>query len=111
MSKLATSIVAGPFTFTDCSYDAETDIAYLSIDRPRPAICWESPEGHLVRLDPETDELVGITILHLMKRIEASGQMDITFPRHILVAAEGSPSPNARRPITLPRAELAALLG
>ncbi len=62
MSKLATSIVVGPFCFTDCSYDAEADIAYLSIGDPRPAVSWESPEGHLVRLDPRTDELVGLTL-------------------------------------------------
>jgi uncharacterized protein YuzE len=109
MSKLATSISVGPFTFTDCSYDAEADIAYLSIDRPRPAVSWESPEGHLVRLDPATDEIVGLTILHLMARLKSRGRVTITFPEHVLAAATGVSSPVTRRPVTVLRAQLEVL--
>jgi hypothetical protein len=109
MSKLAPSIAVGPFTLTDCSYDAGADVAYLSAGGPRPAISWESPEGHLVRIDPYTDELVGITLLWARKRIDSDGEITVTLPEHVLAAVEGCPAPGPHRPLTLPRAELAAL--
>ncbi len=109
MSKLAASIEIGPFTFTDCSYDAEADIAYLSVGEPKEAISWESPEGHLVRLDPDTDELVGVTLLYPRRRGETTGTMTITFPEHVLALAEGRHVPLLRGPLTLPEAELTAL--
>jgi uncharacterized protein YuzE len=109
MSKLTASIAIGPFTFTDCSYDAEADIAYLSVGEPKEAISWESPEGHLVRLDPDTGELVGVTLLYPRQRCETTGAMTITFPEHVLAVAEGRHSPLLSEPLTLPRAELTAL--
>lgn len=109
MSKPAVSIEIGPFAFTDCSYDTEADIAYLSIGAPRDAISWESPEGHLVRLDPDTDELVGVTLLFPRERSVSTGVVTITFPEHVLAAAEGRSVPVPHGPLTLPKAGLAAL--
>ena len=109
MSKLAASVVVGPFAFTECSYDAEADVAYLSIGSPREAICWMSPEGHLIRLDPSTDELVGVTLLNLRECVQSAGEVMVTFPEHVLAAAEGSLSRVAHEPLTLSRAELEAL--
>jgi hypothetical protein len=83
MPQQDVSIEIGPFHFSHCSYDAENDVAYLSVEGPREAIVWESPEGHLVRLDPDTDELVGITILLLRERLVA-GDLSFTFPEWVM---------------------------
>ena len=46
-----------------CEYDANDDTLYAWVgDSPRPAITYETDDGHLVRLDPETKEFVGVTI-------------------------------------------------
>ncbi len=44
-------------------YDDASDVLYLSIGAPRLALTEEGPEGLLIRKDPTTDELVGVTVL------------------------------------------------
>lgn len=83
MPRLDSTIDVGPFRFTECLYDVENDVVCLSIGAPREAITLESPEGHLLRLDPDTDELMGVTFLHLKERIEAEA-LTITFPECVL---------------------------
>ena len=48
---------------TVVNYDQEADVLYISFGPPQPAICIEPEEGLVLRLDPETDQLVGITIV------------------------------------------------
>jgi len=107
MPQQDATIDIGPFRFTHCSYDAESDVAYLSIGAPREAIVWESPEGHLLRLDPDTDELVGITFLHLSDRIAAGG-LRITFPEYV-IPPSGNELVRSRRPWSVPPGVLALL--
>ena len=57
-----------------CEYDAENDVLHAWVgDKPRPAISnesiiYESDDGHLIRLDPETKEFVGVTIFDFQAR-------------------------------------------
>jgi hypothetical protein len=52
-----------------CEYDSEDDTLYAWVgDGPRPAITYETDDGHLVRLDPMTKEFVGVTILDFQRR-------------------------------------------
>ena len=44
-------------------YDEASDVLYLSLGDPRPAVTYESQEGLLIRKDPQTGELVGVTVL------------------------------------------------
>ena len=44
-------------------YDESSDILYASFGKPKKAICFELDEGELIRLDPFTNKVVGITIL------------------------------------------------
>lgn len=44
-------------------YDKEVDVLYLSIGTPRPADTFEEKEGLLIDRDPETREVVGLTVL------------------------------------------------
>jgi len=53
----------GERTYLECEYDAAEDIMYSWIPpKPRNGVAYETPDGHLVMLDPATHELVGVTI-------------------------------------------------
>jgi uncharacterized protein YuzE len=59
--KMAVSIMrVGQF---ELSYDRDADVLYGSIGSPRPADTYEEEEGLLLRKDPKSQELVGVTIL------------------------------------------------
>jgi uncharacterized protein YuzE len=45
------------------SYDDASDVLYVSMGEPRPALTHEENDGVLVRTDPKTGETVGVTIL------------------------------------------------
>ena len=53
---------------TQLFYDAEGDVLYLSIGEPRPAISQEVGDDVLLRIDPDTGEIVGLTVLNLSSR-------------------------------------------
>lgn len=55
------------------AYDQAADVLYVSIGDPRPAISREVGDDVLLRLDPETAEVVGLTILNLSSRDDLSG--------------------------------------
>ncbi|MBU2602199.1 MAG: hypothetical protein KKA32_08530 [Actinobacteria bacterium] len=69
----------GPYTFTTTSYDEPGDVLYLGVGQPGEALTWESPEGHFVRLDPDTLEVVGLTVLCFAGR-KARGPIAVTVP-------------------------------
>ena len=52
-------------------YDDFSDVLYISFGNPRPGIADESEDGILVRKNPDTNEIVGVTIIdfkrHYMK--------------------------------------------
>jgi hypothetical protein len=106
MSLPDATVDIGPFHFSYCDYDAGNDVAYLSVEAPRAAIAWESPEGHLVRLDPDTDELVGVTFLGAKRCLEAGG-LRITFPDFLLTPDPSRSGP--RKPTEVPRRSLASV--
>ena len=45
------------------SYDKISDVLYISFGNPQPGLSDETDDGNLVRIDPYTGEIVGITIL------------------------------------------------
>ena len=47
----------------ELSYDRDADVLYVSIGSPRPAYTEEDEQGLLIRKDPKTREIVGITVL------------------------------------------------
>ncbi len=53
-------------------YDAEADVLYVSFGEPRPAAGWEPEEDIIVRQDPESGEIVGVTIIHWQSRFGGS---------------------------------------
>ena len=66
------------------SYDEQADILYLWLGAaPREAFSVTSDEGHLVRLDPTTYEVVGFTIFDFRRRWQADdpdGDVKVSLP-------------------------------
>jgi uncharacterized protein YuzE len=76
----------GPYAFDDVVYDAQGDVLYMSIGKPRPAAdSPPSPEGHIIRFD-ENDELIGVTIVNAKWLLERDGELLVTFPERSAVA-------------------------
>ncbi len=50
------------------SFDTKADVLYCSFGEPREAIGVELENGVIVRLNPETDEVVGYTVVDFLKR-------------------------------------------
>ncbi len=50
------------------SFDPKADVLYCSFGEPREALSIELENGLVVRMDPRTDEVVGVTMLDFMKR-------------------------------------------
>lgn len=76
----------GPYAFDNVDYDAERDVLYLSIGKPRPAYdSPETPEGHGVRYD-ENYEVIGVTIVSAKRWLEKEGEIKVTFPETPAVA-------------------------
>ena len=53
----------------DWEYDAEADVLYLSFGEPKNAEGVDIGEGIIVRIDPQTKEVVGLTIIGLNQRM------------------------------------------
>jgi len=53
---------------TKVRYDKANDVLYISLGNPRPGLTSEVNEGDLVRIDPDTNEVIGVTILDFKKR-------------------------------------------
>jgi uncharacterized protein YuzE len=56
------NITIGPMSFERADYDAENDVLYLHVDEPQAGEGEETPEGHVVRYEPGTSRIVGLTI-------------------------------------------------
>jgi uncharacterized protein YuzE len=50
------------------AYDQEADVLYLSAGEPRRAISREVGDDIVMRIDPDTGAIVGLTILNLSTR-------------------------------------------
>ncbi len=62
-------------------YDEFADVLYLwRGEEPTQAISLTSMEGHLVRLDPETGDLVGFTIFGWEGELKRRGPIKVTVP-------------------------------
>lgn len=71
-------IRVGPFQFDDLDYDSESDVLYASIGKPVPAIGEDSPEGHVWRLAPPDDEVVGLTFIGPLQEYQRYGLVKVT---------------------------------
>jgi len=82
-------------------YDAEADVLYLSVGRPRPAEGVDIGEGVVLRYDPERREMVGLTVVGLRARLlqglSAPAELDATAVRDRTRPRAHPPGPGLNR--------------
>ncbi len=61
-------------------YDKEGDVLYIYFDKPFEAVCVEEEEELLIRVDPETSEVIGYTIIDFLARFDKLAQHAIQLP-------------------------------
>ncbi len=49
-------------------YDADADVLYISFGNPKNAEGVDIGEGTIIRIEPDTKEIIGITILNPLHR-------------------------------------------
>jgi uncharacterized protein YuzE len=81
------SIKIGPVTFDRADYDVENDVLYLHVGEPREAEGEETPEGHVLRYSPGTQEIVGLTVLGAQRILDRDGELRITIPESVKASA------------------------
>ena len=60
----------------DWEYDAEADVLYISVGKPKATEGMDIGEGTIARLDPKSGEVVGLTIIGLRQRmVDALGRV------------------------------------
>jgi len=62
------------------SYDPKGDVLYCSFGDPREAISTETDDGVIIRLDPNTEDVVGVTVLDFSKRFQERPGDVLSFP-------------------------------
>ena len=53
----------------ELAYDRRADVLYLTLVPGVPAVTVELEAGVLARINPDTDELVGVTVVGLSERV------------------------------------------
>jgi uncharacterized protein YuzE len=76
------------------SYDREADVMYFYFDRPRKAKTIELNDDFLLRLDPETQEVVGVTVVSFSRhfpflrgQVPEEGELETRDVMRALLAA------------------------
>jgi uncharacterized protein YuzE len=81
-------IAIGPLSFDHADYDAENDVLYLHVGEPQAGEGEETPEGHILRYAPDTNQVVGLTVLGAQRVLQRSGRLAITVQETIEKTAE-----------------------
>lgn len=80
------------------SYDDAADVLYLwRGDAPAEAISLPTDEGPIVRVDPESGELVGVTLLDWSLMWADKARIDLDVPAMAATEREAPESPTAHR--------------
>jgi uncharacterized protein YuzE len=59
------------------SYDREAAVAYLSFGKPRPSVSEEVDDYVLVRRDPKTNKVTGVTIVNFSRYFDGNNEMKV----------------------------------
>ncbi len=62
------------------SYDRDADGAYLSFGEPKPSVTEELNDYVLVRRDPETGDIRGVTMTNFSQYFSSRKEMKIEIP-------------------------------
>lgn len=71
-------------------YDAEADVLYISFGNPKIAEGVDIGEGTIIRIQPDSNEIIGVTILNplnrtlstLMGKEQSSSKKNPSSPKH-----------------------------
>jgi uncharacterized protein YuzE len=78
----------GPVAFDHADYDAENDLLYLHVGEPKEAEGEETPEGHVLRFEPGTQRIVGLTVLGARAILDRDGELRVAIPELVKVSAD-----------------------
>ena len=81
-------IKIGAVTFDHAVYDADSDVLYLHAGEPQEAEGEETPEGHVLRFAPGTQNIVGLTVLGARRLLDRDGNLTVTMPEPIEASAD-----------------------
>ena len=84
----AVNVHIGPLIFDHAEYDAEGDVLYLHVGEPVEAEGEETPEGHVLRFEPGTQRVVGLTVINARSVIDRDGRLVITVPETVEASAD-----------------------
>lgn len=84
----AVNVHIGPLVFDHADYDAASDVLYLHIGAPREAEGEETPEGHVVRFEPGTQRVVGLTVIGARRLLDRDGRLIVTVPETVEASAD-----------------------
>jgi uncharacterized protein YuzE len=69
-----------PLGNIDIDYDVPADVLYCSFGPPQEAVGEEMDEGVVVRRNPETNAIVGITIVNFSRRFRLEPSNIVSVP-------------------------------
>jgi len=82
----------GPLAFDHADYDADGDVLYLHVGAPSEAEGEETPEGHVLRFEPGTQRIIGLTVINARWLLDRDGLLRVTVPE-IVEASAGDLAP------------------
>jgi Predicted membrane protein (DUF2231) len=69
--------------FDHAEYDQDGDVLYLHLGLPQPGEGEETPEGHVLRLAPGTQRIVGLTVINARQALRRDGRLIVTVPETV----------------------------
>ena len=64
------------------------DVLYLHVGAPQDAEGEETPEGHVLRFEPGTQRIVGLTVINARWLLDRDGRLTITIPETVEASAD-----------------------
>jgi uncharacterized protein YuzE len=84
----AMNIRIGPLAFDHADYDAEGDVLYLHVGQPQRGEGEETPEGHVLRFAPGTQQIIGLTVISARQVLNRDGRLIVTVPETVEASAD-----------------------
>jgi uncharacterized protein YuzE len=84
----AVNVTIGPLVFDHADYDSEGDVLYLHVGAPQDAEGEETPEGHVLRFEPGTQRIIGLTVINARWLLDRDGHLTVTIPETIRASAD-----------------------
>ena len=83
----AVNVHIGPLVFDHADYDEAGDVLYPPIGAPQPGEGEETPEGHVIRFAPGTQQIIGLTVINARQVLKRDGRLVVTVPETLEASA------------------------